>query len=195
MKVFKGRILTVPNVLSVFRILLLPFFVWTYLKAETQSEYYISLIFLGVSGLTDLFDGFIARHFNQISELGKFLDPLADKLTQAAVVLCLSVRYPLMIIFFGVMVIKEFSLLTGSILLFKYRGRKMDGAKWYGKVYTFIFYFVFFAMILFPNMSVPLRNTLIFVCIGLGVFACVMYLLEIRRLWKLPPLTEEEAAV
>ena len=61
MKVFKGRILTVPNVLSVFRILLLPFFVWTYLKAETQSEYYISLIFLGVSGLTDLFDGFIAR--------------------------------------------------------------------------------------------------------------------------------------
>lgn len=193
MKVFsKGKVLTIPNALTAFRIVLLPFFVWTYLTAKTESEYYVSLIILGVSGLTDLFDGFIARHFNQVSDVGKFLDPVADKLTQVAVVLCLSARYPLMFVFLAVMVVKELSLLIASYLLLKKRGRKMNGAMWYGKVYTFIFYFVFFALILFPGMSDTLRTALICLCIGLGAFACIMYLLEIRRLWKLEPFPEAE---
>ena len=84
---------TIPNILSYFRILLIPLFVYLYFKAETPPEFFRAAVVLGISGFTDLFDGKIARRFNQITELGILLDPVADKLTEGAVVLCLMTRY------------------------------------------------------------------------------------------------------
>ena len=80
-KDYKNKIFTIPNVLSFFRILLVPVFVWLY---AFRDERIWALIVLIVSGVTDLLDGFIARHFHMISDLGKMLDPVADKLTAAA---------------------------------------------------------------------------------------------------------------
>ena len=80
------------------RLLLLPVFVTLYLMSDTRPELlYWALGILVLSGLTDLFDGIIARHFHQISDMGKLLDPLADKLTQIAVVLSLAIRHKEMI--------------------------------------------------------------------------------------------------
>lgn len=87
------RIFTIPNLLSVFRLVLIPVFVWTYCVREA---YLVTAGILLLSGLTDIADGFIARRFHMVSDLGKALDPIADKLTQAAMLFCLVIRFPLM---------------------------------------------------------------------------------------------------
>ena len=89
----ENKILTVPNLLSLFRLLLIPVIVWLY---WFQKDYFPAGALLILSGLTDLADGYIARHFNAVSNVGKILDPIADKLTQAAMLFCLVTRFPLM---------------------------------------------------------------------------------------------------
>ena len=82
--------LTVPNALSVLRILIIPFFAWYFMRDQLVA----AVALLVLSGLSDCVDGFIARKLNQVTELGKMLDPLADKLTQGVVALCLAVKFP-----------------------------------------------------------------------------------------------------
>ena len=77
-KDWKKEVFTIPNLLSLFRLLLIPVYVVIYLNADSLADYYIAAAILAVSCLTDLVDGKIARHFHMISTLGKFLDPLAD---------------------------------------------------------------------------------------------------------------------
>lgn len=127
----------VPNVLSLFRLVLVPFIAVTYLRGETTW----AVVALIVSGITDVVDGFVARHFNQITDLGKILDPLADKLTQMTVALCLTIHnielLPLLII----CVAKELCQLVGGLLLLG-KGDNIRGSKWYGKLATVLFYTV-----------------------------------------------------
>ena len=114
MKDWKKDILTVPNLLSLFRLVLIPVYILIYLNADSNTDYYIAASILAVSCLTDLIDGKIARHFNMISNTGKILDPLADKATQFALILCLTVKYPVLLVLVGLFVIKEgFQLVQG----------------------------------------------------------------------------------
>ena len=87
------KILTIPNLLSAFRLVLAGVFAAVYLHAKTRQDYHIAVGILVLSGVTDCADGKIARHFHMISELGKILDPIADKLTQAVVAFCLAEHY------------------------------------------------------------------------------------------------------
>ena len=82
MKYFsKKELLSIPNLMGYFRLLMIPVFVWLYLTASTDMDYYMAALVMGISSLTDMFDGMVARKFNMITEFGKFLDPLADKLS------------------------------------------------------------------------------------------------------------------
>lgn len=135
MKKPKNSNVNIPNSLSVFRILLIPFFVYFFFKAD----YIKSMLLLGISGLTDLVDGIIARKFNQITELGKMLDPLADKITQGVVALCLAVEFPQIRFILILFMVKELLMLIGAIVLLKKKKRPC-AANWYGKVATFLFY-------------------------------------------------------
>ena len=72
--------LTVPNLLSAFRILLVPLFIWTFLERQTIEP----LVIFFIAAISDLFDGFIARHLHQRSRLGTILDPAGDKLLTTA---------------------------------------------------------------------------------------------------------------
>ena len=76
----RREIFSIPNLMGYFRILLIPLFSWMYCTADSTGDYYAAAVVVGISGLTDMFDGKIARRFNMITELGKFIDPLADKL-------------------------------------------------------------------------------------------------------------------
>ena len=87
------RIVTVPNLMSLFRLLLIPLIVWVYLKLQ---KYWLVAALLLLSGATDVADGFVARHFNQVSNLGKMLDPVADKLTEGVLMILLALRHPLL---------------------------------------------------------------------------------------------------
>ena len=91
-KDWKKEVFTIPNLLSLFRLALIPIYVVIYLNAEAAWEYFLAAGILAVSCLTDMIDGKIARHFNMISTVGKILDPIADKATQFTLTLCLSIK-------------------------------------------------------------------------------------------------------
>ena len=115
---YKDKILTIPNILSFFRICLIPVIVWLYIGKE---DYSLTLIILILSGFTDVVDGIIARKCNMISDFGKAFDPIADKLTQAAMLCCLVVRFQHMMIPLVMLVIKE--VFTGITALISIKKR------------------------------------------------------------------------
>lgn len=127
--------LTVPNGLSLLRILIVPFFAWFFMKDQLA----VAVALLVLSGLTDMVDGFLARKLNQVTELGKMLDPFADKLTQGVVALCLAIKFPVIGPVLLVFILKELLMLCCAVFLLKKRKRPC-AAKWYGKVATVLFY-------------------------------------------------------
>ena len=179
----KREIFSIPNLMGYFRILLIPVFSWMYCTADSTGDYYAAAVVVGVSGLTDMFDGKIARRFHMITELGKFIDPLADKLTQAALLICLAIRYPLMRAVLVLFVIKEgFMAVMGALLL--PRGKKLDGAMWFGKVCTAVLYAVLFLLLLLPGIGAAAANVLIGICGVFLLFSFLMYIPVFRRMWK-----------
>ena len=131
----KKDLFTVPNLICYLRILLIPVFCWLYVTADTGAEYMAAGFIVLFSSFTDLFDGMIARKFHQVTDLGKILDPVADKLTHGAMAICLLTRYPLMWLLLGIMAVKEgYMAFMGMKYLRK--GKMMDGAMWYGQVCT-----------------------------------------------------------
>ena len=96
MKNLKKEILTIPNLLSLFRLVLIPVYVVIYLNAQELADYFLAAGILAVSCLTDMIDGKIARRFNMISNLGKILDPIADKTTQFTLLICLAIKHPVL---------------------------------------------------------------------------------------------------
>ena len=152
MKDWKKDILTVPNLLSLFRLLLIPVYIMIYLNAATSSDYYLAAGILAVSCLTDLIDGKIARHFNMISNTGKILDPLADKATQFALIICLTIKYPVLLVLVGLFVIKEsFQLIQGFLILRK--GQILSGALLSGKISTTVLFVSLIFMVMIPNLK------------------------------------------
>lgn len=176
----KRELWTIPNILGYIRLLLIPVFAVLYL----HGCYGGAAVALGISILSDFFDGMIARKLNQITELGKFLDPVADKLTQATIVVCLAIRYPILWGIFGIEVLKEgFMLVAGAVLLQK-KGRKLDGAKWFGKVSTAVMDFTLFFLLIWPHMPEAVRTGLILFCGGCMLITLALYVPEFVRMWR-----------
>lgn len=151
-KNWKKEIFTVPNLLSLFRLVLLPVYARIYLNATENYQYLIAGGIMALSCLTDLIDGKIARHFNQITNLGKILDPLADKITQFTLTLCLSMKYPVLHPVLALFIVKEvFQLVVGLAFLLK--GRMLPGALMAGKVCTTILFVSLIALVLFPGID------------------------------------------
>ncbi len=129
-------IITIPNILSFIRLCMVPLIVWLYCGKEDDLWTGTVLI---ISGLTDLVDGFLARHFGWISDLGKILDPVADKLTQAAMLICLILRYPWMLLPFLLMVAKELFMTVSGLMVVRRTG-SVFSSRWHGKVATVLLY-------------------------------------------------------
>lgn len=177
MKVFDIELkMTIPNALSIFRLLLLPVFVTLYMMGMDKPVLqYWSFGILVLSGLTDLFDGLIARKFNQISDLGKVLDPIADKVTQVTVVICLAIQYRALIPLVVICFFKELGQAIGGLFLIR-KGVKIRGAEWYGKVTTFVFYGVMALIVLLPDMLGWVRLLLIGLVAALMLFSFFSYM-------------------
>ena len=138
--------MNVPNALTVLRILLIPLFLWRFLTAQTQPQFYAAALVLGVSALSDTLDGYIARHYDQITQLGKILDPIADKLTLASVVAALWITKPHLWPLYAVFILKEFLMLVGGLRLHR-KQVTIEGAKWFGKLATVMFYVIMITIV------------------------------------------------
>lgn len=181
----------IPNILSVCRILLIPAFLWVYLTAGEQKGFLLAACILLVSGLTDLLDGWIARRFNMITALGRVLDPLADKLTQAAVCIALAIRYPQLTFLLVVFVIKELLMLIGGFKLLR-KNRDITGSRWFGKLYTFVFYAVTLFVVGHQGLSERTVFWLLVITAGFMVFSFVMYVPVFLHLNRKAPVSGEQ---
>lgn len=174
-KDWKKEIFTIPNMLSLFRLVLIPVYVVIYLNANEAEEYFVAGTILAVSCLTDMIDGKIARHFNMISTVGKILDPLADKLTQFTLIICLSIKYPILRFVMVLFFIKEvFQLVVGIVNL--RRGKMLPGALMAGKVCTTILFISLILLVLIPGMPESLVNLIALIDTGFLLFSFVRYI-------------------
>ena len=167
----QSKILTIPNLLSFFRLCLIPVFMWLYC---VERNYLWTGIILIISGLTDTVDGIIARKFNMISDLGKVLDPIADKVTQAAMLFCLLTRFPLMIAPLALMVVKEFFMGVTGLLVIQKTGR-VFGADWHGKVNTWLLYAMMILHVFWYNIPDVVSKVLIGICVIMMLISLVLY--------------------
>ena len=158
-KDWKKDVFTIPNLLSMIRLALIPVYIYIYLNATDLRDYYIAGGILVVSCLTDMIDGQIARRFHMISNLGKILDPIADKMTQLALIACLSVQYPLLRVALLLLLCKELFQAIAALIMFR-RGKALPGAILPGKICTTVLFVSFIAMVLMPEMDLWIANTI-----------------------------------
>ncbi len=181
-EVISKDLMTIPNAISFTRILLITPFVAFFIK----EMYVAAAITVGISGLSDLFDGMIARKFNQESELGKVLDPLADKLTLIAVGICLIFIEPYVLPLMIIMVAKDVFMIIGGTIVIN-QGVIPPKASWYGKVSTFMFYIsvamvVLMAILGYKNET--LTFTVLGVTAGMMIFSLINYAIIFFKIQK-----------
>ena len=170
-KNWKREIFTIPNLLSLFRLILIPVYMMIYLQAKEPGDYVLAGSILAISCLTDMFDGKIARKFNMITTFGKFLDPLADKLTQFSLLLCLAISYPVLWTVFALFVLKElFQLIAGILAV--HHGYILKGALFSGKICTTVLFTSLVAMVIFPGLD---TTTVSLIAMVDGVFLMVAF--------------------
>lgn len=149
---WKKDIRNIPNMLSLFRLALIPVYMYIYLNASESRDYWLAGTILAISCLTDMVDGKIARKYNMITPLGKLLDPVADKFTQLILTICLSLKYPVMRPVLILFLIKEFFQFFAA--LFNYRkGKALDGALVAGKICTTVLFISLTLLVIVPEMD------------------------------------------
>ena len=172
--------MNIPNMLTSLRIVLIPFFCALFLMGPDYYVYAGAVLIL--SGLSDMFDGLLARRLHQETELGKILDPIADKLTLAAVVVCMWYVYhgsfPWISFGLGIMLLKEIAMAVGGLVIVR-RGRKLVKAKWWGKVATVVFY-ACMILIVALNILLPGEDLKVIVP-ALALFAAGVMLFALLR--------------
>lgn len=171
---WKKEICTIPNLLSLFRLVLIPVYVYIYLNATQDHHYWIAGGILAVSCLTDMVDGKIARKFNMITNLGKVLDPLADKMTQLSLIICLSVKHKALRVMLVLFLIKEFFQLFAMLIALRH-GKALDGALIAGKVCTTVLFVSLTVMVLCPWLSETTTDIITGVCSFFLVISFVEY--------------------
>lgn len=169
----KDQIITIPNILSFFRILLIPALIWAYCVKE---NYIAAMLIFTLSAVTDVADGIIARKFNMVSDFGKIIDPVADKLTQFSLIICLALNFKLMFVLIGLFFLKEVILAVMGCYVIKQKGQ-VNSAKWHGKINTILLYIVMVALIVFPNIPVNVANILICICAVSMLTSFILYVL------------------
>ncbi len=168
---------SVPNIMSMFRIVLIPVILVTYLKDYRA----LSVAAIVVSAITDLADGIVARHCNMVTDLGKALDPVADKLTLGAIMICFAVQKTEFLFIVIAMVVKETLGFIMHFIIFRLSGG-MYGAEWYGKVSTWVLYITAGCYILFDRLPANLLRVMIGLCILTTLFACAMYTIRCAKI-------------
>lgn len=175
----KKEIFSVPNILCYMRFGL----VFAFIDLYCHNHYIWAAAMIVLGGITDCLDGQIARRCHMVTELGKIIDPLADKAMQLAIVIALCTRYREMIILFILFIVKEgFQGICCLIGLKK--GKRLNGAKWYGKVATAVFYVVTVILIAFCELPQWFFHTCMFITLLVFANAFVMYVITFYRLLK-----------
>lgn len=163
---------TIPNLLSFMRIVLIPVFAVLLIK----DHFIWAVIIITISQLTDWFDGMIARKLNQVSALGKVLDPIADKLSQMSIIIVLIIKYSDNAIkyLFMFFIAKEIIMIGGGLILIA-KGFKPFAAEIWGKLATTVFCIVMITVLtigengaLCDVLGFTLPNVITWILVGIS---------------------------
>lgn len=162
----------IPNILTIVRFFLIP----VIMKYLFQDDYLAAFIVITISGLTDVLDGCIARKFNFITNFGKLIDPLADKLTQILILVTLSMKDIIPSWFLIIVIFKELILIIGASFL--YGKELVVSSKWYGKLSTVLFYVAIVCSLFIKqfNITFDFSIYIYYLAIFTTVFSLVMYI-------------------
>lgn len=181
----------IPNILTIIRFLLIPIII-TSMLAE---NYLLAFIIFTLSAITDVADGFIARKFNVISNFGKLMDPLADKLTQISVLTTLTLQHIIPVSILVIVLLKESIMVCGASFL--YGKDIVVYSRWYGKLATVLLYLAIVASMLTKQFNSVISNTLLLniatplyaLALCCTIFALIMY---IRTLYSKGFINKED---
>lgn len=170
-KIHIEDIVLIPNIFSLLRLILLPEFIWFYVIGEKSA----ALCILALSAVSDFLDGRSARDLGQVTPLGRILDPVADKLTQICVAVCLAFDYHIVVLLAGLLVIKEGSAALAGIFLLRRGGEPFD-SRWFGKLSTAMVYVLGVLLLFGPKQRTAVWMTI--PVIVMLVLSLIMYLIE-----------------
>ncbi len=184
--------MTVPNILSLFRICLVPVFAVVYFLGGQFSKAFAALIY-ALASLTDVLDGKIARKFNQVSKLGRILDPLGDKLMTFTVLLCITISKVIPIWAVIIFVVKELLMTIGGMIILR-KINDMPPSNYFGKVSTVVFFVICVVLMLFDFPEKTAAALISFaLCVMLFAFASyiIRYVQIIKRHLREAKASEE----
>ncbi len=167
----KKDVWTIPNMMSMFRIALIPAMIVAYTKFHNVI---VTILLLMVSGISDVADGWVARRYNMISDFGKVLDPIADKLTQLGLMLCLVFAHPHMWYLVILLVIRETMMFFGGLISF-YRSGEVGAAEWHGKLATCVVYATMVIHILWIQIPDGFSDLLLMACFIVMAGSLILY--------------------
>lgn len=177
----KEDLFKIPNILCYIRILLVPVFVFLFIK----EYYWQSALVVIVASATDVIDGWVARHFNMITDWGKFIDPLADKLMQLAMLIMAIFKNTWVVILISVFLLKEIIMLIVGLYIY-HKGENLNGSMWCGKLATVILDASLLLIIALPSRII--RDEFVFCLIGIStiflVLSFVIYMREYIHMYK-----------
>lgn len=169
-------LIKIPNILCYIRIVLVPVFCFVFWQADGTEDYLLAAGIVIISGITDFLDGQIARRCNMITDLGKLIDPFADKLMQFAMLVCLTLKIRYMYILAIYLVIKELTMAITGVVVYKRYKKRLNGAKWYGKVCTAVLYLVMISLVAMPEMGMEIQTILLLICAAVLTLSFFMYI-------------------
>lgn len=177
---YQKRIITIPNILSFFRLCLIPVIVWLYCF---KKDYMMTTFILVLSGITDVVDGIVARKFGMVSDFGKAFDPIADKLTQIVTLFCLVTRFPHMMIPLVILTVKEILAAVLNMITIKKTGEVL-GAVWHGKLNTVLLYSMMLIHLIWFGIPVLVSDILIGICTVMMLISAILYNLRSIRVLR-----------
>ncbi len=169
----------IPNMLSIIRFILIPFIFFSVI----YQHYIEALIFFTISAITDILDGYIARKYNYITDIGKLIDPLADKLTQISIICALTILKILPWWILTIIIIKEFVMIVSATILYSKKDVVVY-SKWYGKLATTLLYLAIVCSLIINqfNISISFRIDLYlyYLAIIATIFSLIMYSIKFK---------------
>ncbi|MCL2080155.1 MAG: CDP-alcohol phosphatidyltransferase family protein [Oscillospiraceae bacterium] len=183
-----------PNILSVFRICLVPAFIVAYIL-DTGEMKVSAIIIYAIACFSDFLDGYLARRLRAQSKLGKLLDPLGDKLITFAVLICITISRPMLLWAVCVFFIKEILMGIGGLVIHKKAKTELPPANILGKISTVLFFLVCASLLIFVNLPDVIVMIMISGAIGFTLIALLGYVLTYAKIMRAaPPASPRDAA-
>ncbi len=175
--------MNLPNTLSLIRICMVPLFVLVFFSGLPHAALWAALIYV-LAALTDCLDGYIARHYNMVTNLGRVLDPLGDKLLLFAALICLTVRGPIPFWALAIFFVKEACMGLGGLLLHRRARVEIPPSNYIGKTATVLFFIICISLMLFPQIPQAAAVAMICLCLAISLIAFVTYLRSFLKLMR-----------